>query len=38
MTRQIRLNAFDMATPGHIQQGMWAHPRDTSANYARLDY
>lgn len=27
-----------MAAPGHIQQGMWSHPRDTSANYARLDY
>jgi FMN-dependent oxidoreductase (nitrilotriacetate monooxygenase family) len=27
--RQMRLNAFDMATPGHIQQGLWAHPRDT---------
>ncbi len=36
--RQIRLNAFDMATPGHIQQGMWTHPRDTASNYARLDY
>jgi FMN-dependent oxidoreductase (nitrilotriacetate monooxygenase family) len=34
--RQIRLNAFDMATPGHIQQGMWRHPRDTSAGYATL--
>jgi FMN-dependent oxidoreductase (nitrilotriacetate monooxygenase family) len=36
--RQIRLNAFDMATPGHIQQGMWTHPRDTSCNYVRLDH
>lgn len=36
--RQIRLNAFDMATPGHIQQGMWTHPRDNSRNYARLDH
>lgn len=34
----IRLNAFDMATPGHIQQGMWTHPRDTSRNYASLDH
>jgi FMN-dependent oxidoreductase (nitrilotriacetate monooxygenase family) len=38
MPREIRLNAFDMATPGHIQQGMWTHPRDTSAGYARLDH
>jgi len=36
--REIRLNAFDMATPGHIQQGMWTHPRDNSAGYARLDH
>jgi long-chain alkane monooxygenase len=32
------LNAFDMATVGHIQQGMWRHPRDNSADYARLDH
>ncbi len=36
--REIRLNAFDMATPGHIQQGMWTHPRDNSAGYARLGH
>lgn len=36
--RQIRLNAFDMATPGHIQQGMWTHPRDTAAGYATLGH
>ena len=36
--REIRLNAFDMATPGHIQQGMWTHPRDNSSGYARLDH
>jgi FMN-dependent oxidoreductase (nitrilotriacetate monooxygenase family) len=36
--RQIRLNAFDMATPGHIQQGMWTHPRDNSVDYARLEH
>ncbi|WP_270937836.1 LLM class flavin-dependent oxidoreductase [Falsiroseomonas oryzae] len=36
--REIRLNAFDMATPGHIQQGMWTHPRDNSAGYARLEH
>jgi FMN-dependent oxidoreductase (nitrilotriacetate monooxygenase family) len=32
------LNAFDMACVGHIQQGMWRHPRDRSAGYARLDH
>ncbi len=36
--RQIRLNAFDMAAPGHIQQGLWTHPRDDSAGYARLEH
>ncbi len=38
MTREIRLNAFDMATIGHIQQGMWTHPRDRSLEYRSLDY
>lgn len=32
------LNAFDMACVGHIQQGMWRHPRDRSAEYLRLDH
>ena len=36
--RPIRLNAFDMATPGHIQQGMWTHPRDTASGYATLGH
>ncbi len=38
MTREIRFNAFDMACVGHIQQGMWTHPRDRSADYLSLDY
>ncbi|MGG5823138.1 LLM class flavin-dependent oxidoreductase [Falsiroseomonas sp. HW251] len=38
MPRQIRLNAFDMATPGHIQQGMWTHLRDNARHYNRLDH
>lgn len=38
MPREIRLNAFDMACVGHIQQGMWTHPRDTSADYRRMDH
>ena len=36
--KQIHLNAFDMNTVGHIQQGMWRHPRDQSARYHDLDY
>ena len=36
--RQIRLNAFDMNCVGHIQQGMWRHPRDRSTDYLDLDH
>ena len=36
MTRHVRLNAFDMACPGHIQQGLWTHPRDRSHEYGTL--
>lgn len=38
MTRQIILNAFDMACVGHIQHGMWTHPRDHASAYTSLDY
>ena len=38
MPRHIRLNAFDMACIGHIQHGMWTHPRDRSAEYRSLDH
>ena len=36
--RQMLFNAFDMACIGHIQHGMWAHPRDRSTDYRSLDY
>ena len=36
--RQIRLNAFDMACVGHIQHGLWTHPRDRSSDYTDLDH
>jgi FMN-dependent oxidoreductase (nitrilotriacetate monooxygenase family) len=36
--REIRLNAFDMACVGHIQHGMWTHPRDRSGDYTSLDH
>jgi len=36
--REIRLNAFDMNCVGHIQHGLWRHPRDRSAAYTDLDY
>ena len=38
MPRQIRLNAFDMNCVGHIQHGLWAHPRDRSMHYTDLDH
>ena len=36
--RPIRLNAFDMACVGHIQHGMWTHPRDHSSDYTSLEH
>ena len=38
MPREILLNAFDMACIGHIQQGMWTHPRDRSTDYLSVGY
>jgi FMN-dependent oxidoreductase (nitrilotriacetate monooxygenase family) len=38
MPREILLNAFDMACIGHIQQGLWTHPRDRSTDYLSLEY
>jgi FMN-dependent oxidoreductase (nitrilotriacetate monooxygenase family) len=38
MPHEIRLNAFDMACIGHIQHGMWTHPRDKSTDYRSLDH
>lgn len=36
--RKILLNAFDMNCVGHINHGLWTHPRDRSARYTDLDY
>jgi hypothetical protein len=38
MAKQMRLNAFDMNCIGHIQHGMWTHPRDRSASYNTIEY
>lgn len=38
MPRQIHLNAFDMNCVGHIQQGLWTHPRDQSTRYLDIHY
>ena len=38
MPKMMRLNAFDMNCVGHIQHGMWRHPRDQSLRYTDIDY
>ena len=38
MARQILLNAFNMNCVGHINHGLWTHPRDTSTQYTTLEY
>src|SRR3954466_6005767 len=38
MTKQIRLNAFDMNCVGHQSPGLWRHPRDRSFDYTSLAY
>ncbi len=36
--KQILLNAFSMNCVGHINHGLWTHPRDRSHDYKRLSY
>ena len=36
--KTIALNAFDMNCVGHQSPGLWAHPRDRSAEYKDLAY
>lgn len=36
--KQILLNAFNMNCVGHINHGLWAHPRDNSVDYNTLEY
>ena len=36
--KKILLNAFDMNCVGHINHGLWSHPRDTSSQYKTLEY
>src|SRR5690348_1787066 len=38
MTRQIRLNAFDMSCIGHQSPGLWTYPGDRAAEYNTLEY
>ena len=36
--REMVLNAFTMNCVGHINHGLWTHPRDRSGDYTRLDH
>ena len=36
MSREIRLNAFEMNCVAHQSPGLWRHPRDRSRDYRRL--
>ena len=36
--KQILLNAFDMNSVGHINHGLWTHPRDESHRFNELNY
>ncbi|NER65449.1 LLM class flavin-dependent oxidoreductase [Pseudomonas sp. MAFF212427] len=36
--KKILLNAFNMNCVGHINHGLWTHPRDTSTQYKTLAY
>ncbi|MCO7630660.1 LLM class flavin-dependent oxidoreductase [Pseudomonas guariconensis] len=38
MGKQILLNAFDMNCVGHINHGLWTHPRDQATQYRTLEY
>jgi FMN-dependent oxidoreductase (nitrilotriacetate monooxygenase family) len=37
-SKKILLNAFNMNCVGHINHGLWTHPRDRSAHYMDLEY
>ena len=36
--KQILLNAFNMNCVGHINHGLWTHPRDRSTEYTSIEY
>ncbi|MDE1168311.1 MAG: LLM class flavin-dependent oxidoreductase [Pseudomonas sp.] len=37
-TKKILLNAFNMNCIGHINHGLWTHPRDNSDQYKTIEY
>jgi FMN-dependent oxidoreductase (nitrilotriacetate monooxygenase family) len=36
--KKILLNAFNMNCIGHINHGLWTHPRDNSTQYKTIEY
>ena len=38
MAQQIHVNAFEMATPGHINHGLWRVPGNRRTQYKDLEY
>ncbi|WP_349929404.1 LLM class flavin-dependent oxidoreductase [Acinetobacter sp. A1-4-2] len=38
ISKKILLNAFDMNCVGHINHGLWTHPRDESQRFNELSY
>jgi hypothetical protein len=36
--KKILLNAFNMNCIGHINHGLWTHPRDTSTAFKTVEY
>jgi FMN-dependent oxidoreductase (nitrilotriacetate monooxygenase family) len=36
--KKILINAFNMNCIGHINHGLWTHPRDNSTEYKTLEY
>ncbi|MBX5171029.1 LLM class flavin-dependent oxidoreductase [Rhizobium sp. NZLR1b] len=36
--KTMQIYAFDMNCVGHINHGLWTHPRDRSVDYTDLDY
>jgi FMN-dependent oxidoreductase (nitrilotriacetate monooxygenase family) len=36
--KQILLNAFNMNCIGHINHGLWTHPRDNSTDFNNVEY
>lgn len=38
MPKQIHVNGFEMATPGHINHGLWRVPGNRRPEYKDLSY